>query len=207
MPSPRQRTLLLIATHLAALAIGILLFRGSPKNPGVAPDSGVASATANAASESAAAAPAPAASRPSRKATPAPKNSVHLVAWKALASEGLTRPERMKASAEILREWIKDDWQSALDTVMSEPPDDFTLLFEFQGVIAKHPEEVWSLIEQRRYGIVSKDLRNQWDTAIRNLDDATLGQLATSLSEPGSAYAKKLIAERNLARNGLEPVK
>lgn len=206
MPSPRQRTLLLIATHLAALAIGIVLFRGSPKDTGIAPNSGAPSATANAANEPAAAI-APAATRPTRKTTPAPKNSVHLIAWKALAEEGLTRPERMKASAEILRQWIKDDWQSALDTVMSEPPDDFALLVEFQTVIAKHPEEVWSLIEQRRYGIVSKDLRNQWNSAVRKLDDAALAQLAASLSEPGSAYAKKLIAERNLARNGPEPVK
>ena len=134
------------------------------------------------------------ASRSPRHSVPAPKNSVHLVAWKGLASEGLTRPERMKASSVILKEWIKNDWQSALDTVMSEPPDDFALLVEFQPAITGHPEEVWSIIEQRRYGILTKDLRGQWDSAVRKLDDASLEKLAPGLSEPGGTFVKQLIA-------------
>jgi predicted TIM-barrel fold metal-dependent hydrolase len=115
------------------------------------------------------------------------------VAWKALAAEELTRRERMKASAELLREWIKDDWQGALDTMMKETPDDFALLVEFQPCFASHAEDVWTLIETKRYGILTKYLRNQWVSAILRLDEDRIRQLAATLPEPGKKAVQEIL--------------
>ena len=99
----------------------------------------------------------------------------------------------MKASAELLREWIEDDWQGALDTMMKETPDDFALLMEFQPCFASHAEDVWTLIETKRYGILTKDLRNQWVSAIQRLDEDRIHQLATTLPEPGKKAVQEIL--------------
>ncbi|WP_035614077.1 hypothetical protein [Haloferula sp. BvORR071] len=193
--SPALRYAILAGSHLLALVIGILIFRREvPAAP---------AATAKAETPAAAASP----SHPSNSAAPtsgtphvrAPlrsQASVHQVAWRALADQDLTRPERMKASAVILREWIASDWEAALDTVMQETPDDFELLGEFHDLFAREPEEIWPLIESKRYGVLSKSLLGHWQKSLARRDEASLRQLAESLPEPGKVAALEILAGR-----------
>lgn len=181
--------LLLVATHLAALVLGLVLFRAftpaAPNNPDTS-----ASATPAAARSSASETPAQApSSRTKPRTKEASKNSVHLAAWKSLASQGLTRPERMKASARLLQGWIQEDWQTALDVVMKETPDDFALLDEFSDVFTGEPEAVWQIIEQKRYGVLSHTLLGRWQSALVNRDEAFVRSFAETLPERGKAAA------------------
>ncbi len=118
-----------------------------------------------------------------------PKASVHLAAWKALASEGLSRPERMKASALLLQGWIKEDWRAALDVVMKETADDFALLDEFHDVFAREPEAVWQMIDEKRYGVLSQSLIGRWQSALVLRDEASVRKLAETLPERGKQAA------------------
>lgn len=181
--------LILVATHLAALVLGLVLFRAfspaAPNNPDSAASAKPA-ATGSPASETPAPAPS---SRTKPRTKEASKNSVHLAAWKSLASQGLTRPERMKASALLLQGWIQEDWQTALDVVMKETPDDFALLDEFGDVFTREPEAVWQIIEQKRYGVLSQALLGRWQSALVNRDEAFVRSFAETLPERGKAAA------------------
>ncbi len=182
MTTSRKR-LLFIGTHLAALAAGILLFSPAGGISGSAgKEKGPAGDSPPAASESGSSHGTAATKAPART-NAGPGASVHLLAWKALAHDGLTRPERMKASAVILRQWIQEDWQAALDTVMKETPDDFALLSEFNGVFADKAVEMWSVIESKRYGLSTVTLRNFWQQSLRRLDEATLARIEKELPE------------------------
>lgn len=179
--------LILVATHLAALVLGLLLFRAlspaDPNNPDTA-------ASANPAAARSPASETPdSSSRTKPRIKEASKNSVHLAAWKSLASQGLTRPERMKASALLLQGWIQEDWQTALDVVMKETPDDFALLDEFHEVFSREPEAVWGMIEEKRYGVLSHTLLGRWQSALANRDEAFVRKFAETLPERGKAAA------------------
>lgn len=181
--------LILIATHLAAMVLGLVLFRAftpaAPNNPDTS-SSAKAAATQSSASEIPTPAPL-SRSKPRTKETS--KNSVHLAAWKSLASQGLTRPERMKASALLLQGWIQEDWQTALDVVMKETPDDFALLDEFSDVFTREPEALWQIIEQKRYGVLSHTLLGRWQSALANRDEAFVRSFAETLPVRGKAAA------------------
>lgn len=110
-------------------------------------------------------------------------------AWKDLAYEKLTRPERMAASRDILRQWIGKDWQEALDVVMKETPDDFALLDEFRDQFAREPKAMWALIEDKRYGVLTYHVHAQWRQAIFPLD---LHSLSTLLQDAPAAMAVEI---------------
>lgn len=176
--------LLLVVSHAAALVAGLLLFRS------FAPAGHETTAsTKSAAPPTAAREAATHSSRPRVRTEQAPKTSVHLAAWKALASQGLARPERMKASALLLRGWIKEDWRAALDVVMKETPDDFALLNEFFDVFAREPEAVWQIIEEKRYGVLSQSLIGRWQSMLVLRDEASVRKLAETLPERGKQAA------------------
>lgn len=181
--------LVLVATHLAALVLGLVLFRAFTPAASNSPGNS-ASATPAATGISASETPTPSPSSRAKPRTKEPsKNSVHLAAWKSLASQGLTRPERMKASALLLQGWIQEDWQTALDVVMKETPDDFALLDEFHEVFTREPEAVWQIIEQKRYGVLSHTLLGRWQSALANRDEAFVRSFAETLPERGKAAA------------------
>jgi len=190
-PSPVRRRVLLGVSHLLALLLGLLLFRSfSP----AAASAAVAESTGKSpATETTDPTASPAAKDKRTRSETSSKTSVHRIAWKLLAAEGLTRPERMKASAEILEGWIRDDWQAALDTVMKEPPDDFALLEEFHEFFVREPDAVWKLIEEKRYGVLSATLRGHWQAALGECDEAVIRQVAATLPEPGRQAALEAI--------------
>ena len=199
MSNPRK-SLLWIGTHLVALAAGVLLFR---------PDSQASKDAENASSglvpALSAAEPgtsqAPASGKAPSRMTTAPTASVHQLAWKALAHDGLTRPERMKASTVILRQWIQEDWQSALDTVMKETPDDFSvLLAEFENLCAREPADIWSLIESKRYGVTTVTLKATWQNSLRRLSEEDLRRVTEKLPESGKAEVQQLAQAKARAR-------
>ena len=129
---------------------------------------------------------------PPRALREGPAAGVHRLAWKSLAYEGLDRPERLKASGLILQEWVKDDWQAALDTVMKETPDDYELLLHFDEVFRREAGEVWSLIESKRYGVSTQSLKARWLAKISSLDEAQRLEAMKGLPEE----ARKAIEER-----------
>lgn len=185
-PMKLRKALPWIITHLLALAAGVWLFR---------PDAG-ASLDANAgggdrtAPGAAAAvegvgrgATAASGKAPPRPAHEVPSASVHRLAWKALAADGLSRPERLKASAVILRQWVQEDWLAALDTVMKETPDDYELLIHFEDTFRRNPGELWSLIESKRYGVTTARLKNRWLGTIRNMEEQQRREVIEDLPE------------------------
>ncbi|MEK7951579.1 hypothetical protein [Luteolibacter soli] len=188
-----MKTPLLIVSHVAAVLLGLLLFR-SFQPAGPTPDELAATSSAKPAPQEATA---PESSPPAKGTTKsnnrtgqqAPKASVHLLAWKALASENLTRPERMKASRQLLQKWIKEDWHAALDTVMKETPDDFALLDEFAETFTREPAAIWQIIEQKPYGIATHALLGRWQSSLVNCDEATVRKLADTLPERGKQAA------------------
>lgn len=192
--SSSRKPILLIGTHLAALVAGLLIFRPASTSEGGNQQAKAHPANAaDAASAASGAEQGSAATKAPARSNTGPGPSVHLLAWKALAHDGLTRPERMKASAVILRQWVKEDWQAALDTVMKETPDDFALLSEFNGVFADKAVEMWSVIESKRYGLSTMNLRGAWLQALRRLDAEQLACIEKELPEN--------------AREGLRPPK
>lgn len=179
----------LIISHVAAVLLGLLLFR-SVRTPEQAPDAFSQATASQAQAQTATTSDSPAGSSKIKSRTEqASKASVHLSAWKALASEGLTRPERLKASRLLLQRWIQEDWRSALDMVMKETPDDFELLEEFHTAFSREPEAVWQLIEQKRYGVLSQSLFDPWRSSLVKLDEPTVRKLADSLPERGKQAA------------------
>jgi hypothetical protein len=185
--SNSRKSLLWIGTHLVAVAAGVLLFRPEATASKDAEHAASAVVPALSAAESGTS-QAPAAGKAPTRPSSGPTASVHQLAWKALAHDGLTRPERMKASAVILRQWIQEDWQSALDTVMKETPDDFSvLLVEFEDLCAREPADIWSLIESKRYGVTTVTLRNTWQDSLRRLSEEDLRRVTEKLPESGKA--------------------
>jgi len=180
---------LLIVSHIAAVLLGLLLFRSIRPAEQASADSSPASAPQAQVKETVAVESPASPTKPKVRSEQASKASVHLSAWKSLASEGLTRPERMKASHLLLQQWIKEDWRSALDMVMKETPDDFELLDEFHLVFSREPEAVWQLIEQKRYGVLSHSLLGRWQSALVLCDEATVRKLAETLPERGKQAA------------------
>lgn len=193
----KARCFILIATHVAALCAGLLFWR-SPSNPQKALE--VAGRSKTSALEGGKAPFAPGPSRPKSVAEALAKPSVHKSAWMALAYEGLPRPERMKASALVLKGWIREDWRAALDTVMRETPDDFDLLDEFQDTFVREPEAVWQLIEEKRYGVLTKSVRDRWMTAIGRQDTTTLRALIDRLPASGKLATSDLLARSSRNR-------
>jgi hypothetical protein len=183
------KTPLLIVSHVVAVLLGLLLFR-SVRPAGQAPEESARAAASTAQLQEPAPTEPPAPFTKTKVRTgQASKASVHLSAWKALASEGLTRPERMKASRLLLQQWIKEDWRSALDMVMKETPDDFELLDEFHLVFSREPEAPWQIIERKRYGVLSHSLLGRWQSALELCDEATVRKLADALPEKGKQAA------------------
>ncbi|QJE94314.1 hypothetical protein [Luteolibacter luteus] len=182
-----------IATHAVALAAGIWFFRpdveASTMGKADAP-AAIASAGAGDADRAKVSGKAPA-----RPAHEGPQASVHRLAWKALAYEGLDRPERLKASTEILKQWIKEDWEAALDTVMKETPDDYELLVNFQDVFRREPAVMWSIIESKRYGVSTVSLKGRWLVAIRGLDEAKRGEVMDALPESGRKAVEEKVKD------------
>ncbi|HEY1123671.1 MAG TPA: hypothetical protein VGE67_18790 [Haloferula sp.] len=197
-----MKTPILIISHVAAVLLGLLLFRSiQPAAPASNTSSQAAAAEAPAPPQETAI-DSPAGSNKIKVRTEqASKASVHLSAWKALASEGLTRPERLKASRLLLQQWIKEDWRSALDMVMKETPDDFELLEEFHIAFSREPEAVWQMIEQKRYGVLSQSLFDPWRSSLVNLDEPTVRKLAEGLPE----RAKQAALETLKWAKGNEP--
>lgn len=184
-----MKTPLLIISHVAAVLLGLLLFRSVRPAAQVTDTSSQAPAEAPAQPQEVHT-DSPAASNKIKVRTEqASKASVHLSAWKALASEGLTRPERLKASRLLLQRWIQEDWRSALDMVMKETPDDFELLEEFHTAFSREPEAVWQLIEQKRYGVLSQSLFDRWRSSLAKLDEPTVRKLAEGLPEKAKQAA------------------
>jgi hypothetical protein len=177
----------LVVSHLAALAIGWLWLKpgtagGSPPPP----SQGAATPPAPALVEEAAS---PASPPPLRsRLSPA---SSHRAAWQALAAEKLSRPERLGASRVILKQWIADDWQTALDVVMQETPDDFELLGAFQETFQRDPAALWQIIEQKRYGVLTRHLRWPWVTAAFKLEKEDPVRFAAMPQSAKDAVAKE----------------
>jgi hypothetical protein len=196
-PTKLRKALPWIGTHLVALAAGMWLFRPDVGASPAANDGGKAQAAATAAAVEEGAAPGAAGASRGRASLPRPAHdgppaaSVHHLAWKALAYDGLDRPERLKASALILKEWIKEDWHAALDTVMKEPPDDYELLVHFEDVFRRDAGEVWSVIESKRYGVTTARLKGRWLGTIRQMEDEQRRKTVEGLPEE----ARKAIEE------------
>lgn len=194
--SSRSRvTILLILSHAAAVGAGLYLYRDLPSADSGKQDvlDGTASERVLDCSEIQQEGRSDRARTRSQAEIMAGKTSVHQKAWKLLAYDKLPRPERLKAGAVILRQWIRDDWQAALETVMHETPDDFVLLEEFHDVFVREPEAVWSLIEKQPYGVMTCKIRDHWLIALGREDPATLLQLAEKLPASGKAALTDLL--------------
>jgi hypothetical protein len=116
--------------------------------------------------------------------------------WAALAHEELSRPERLQVSREILRRWIREDWQEALNAVMKETPDDFELLEEFHDLFRTKPAAVWAIIERKPYGVLTHHLRSQWMLALATASEESLAELQAQLPTEGAGEVSRILAER-----------
>lgn len=168
-----------IGTHLIALAAGVWFFK-PPAGTGQMGKTGEDPAAVEQPEHGSAGVAGKAPARATHDPSPA---SVHKLAWKALAYENLDRPERLAASKQILKPWIKEDWQAALDTVMKETPDDYQLLIHFDELIRNQPGAVWAVIESKRYGVSTVSLKARWLGALRGLDETKRREIAAGLPE------------------------
>lgn len=187
-----MKTSLLIVSHITAVLLGLLLFRSAGPAEQRAEES--SQTTKRQTHEIVARESLPISIRTKARIGQTSKTGIHYAAWKSLAFEGLTRPERMKASRLLLQQWIKEDWRAALDMVMDETPDDFGLLDEFLPVFSREPEEVWQMIELKRYGVLSQSLVGRWQSALLRFDEATVRKLAESLPERGRQAALETLS-------------
>lgn len=194
-PKKFRRSLGWTASHLVALVAGVLLFRTAGDRPAAMDSSQTGSDGRAAAAEAGSGTGQSSVSgkAPPRAASEGAPPSIHRLAWKALAYEGLDRPDRLKASAQILRQWVQEDWQGALDTVMKETPDDFELLVQFEDVFRRNAGEVWPLIESKRYGVSTLRLKQVWLGTVSRSNPEQRRKAMEGLPEA----ARKMIEERD----------
>lgn len=131
-----------------------------------------------------------------RSAGSLPATVKYRVAWRELARDRIPRPERLEVSREILREWIAEDWQSALSTVMAETPDDYKgMLKEFHEVMRSDPVGVWSIIEDRKFGVTTAHLETEWATTLANLGKNEIAEVSARLPEKGRVKLEEMVKQ------------
>ena len=218
-PSNKTRLWILGASHLAMVAIGLLLARPHSS------DTEDSAETTQGASNNSTTAAATSSSQKgiSRQgSTFKPSTSWHggeyARAWKALPHAKLSTPDRIRIQRELLEKWAETDLAGAIDAALAEAWDDDDgayysasgqLLSALSKAFGKDPERSWDMIRDRQFGVATGMLRHEW---IRAMGQTTPLFLASKMGEfswrdaddvsnalfmdiaPGSESAKALYA-------------
>jgi hypothetical protein len=163
-------------THAVALAIGALIalllgvtFAGSPNND--SKSDGLKSSTPAQSSAKNTTGPVDAASRIG-KALPD-----FAGAWEALSS--LSPEERVLVRWRLLKDWIAEDPDAALEAVLSmQEVEQVDLLEGFGPLFEKNPEWFLTILQTHRYGLRGVTVRDWWANRMAASDPARLVQLA-----------------------------
>lgn len=183
-----RKLTLLAGTHLAAIAVGVLLARPTSQ-PAAAKETGpVADRPARLS----------AADRPAGNFTPRAqrphsqwRGSEYARAWKALRSAKLTTAERLRLQQELLKEWAEIDLVAAIETALEESWDrdgagyyDPTgpLLGVLADALAKDPAASWDMIRGRQFGVATGMVRHVWLEAVGKADPLFLAERLGELS-------------------------
>lgn len=96
-------------------------------------------------------------------------------AWKELAKRRMTRSDRFALQVEILQRWGERDLEAAMAAALAEPWDEaghggrIEGLLErgFKQVILDRPDDVWRMIEAKRFGMLGSALvRRAWASVL-----------------------------------------
>lgn len=218
-PSNKTRFWILGASHLAMVAIGLLLARphlSGTENSAENKQGDSNSTTSKAATSS------------SQKgisrqgSTFKPSTSWHggeyARAWKALPHAKLSTPDRIRIQRELLEKWAETDLVGAIDAALAEAWDNDDgeyysasgqLLSALSNAFAKDPGRVWDMIRDRQFGVATGMLRHEWIRAVGQTDPIFLASKMSEFSwrdandvsnalfmdvDPGSESAKALYA-------------
>ncbi|HEY1121648.1 MAG TPA: hypothetical protein VGE67_08615, partial [Haloferula sp.] len=218
-PSNKTRLRILGASHLAMVAIGLLLARphlSSTENSAENKQGASNSTTSTAATSSSQ----KGASR--QGSTFKPSTSWHggeyARAWKALPHAKLSTPDRIRIQRDLLEKWAETDIVGAIDAALAEAWDNDDgeyysasgeLLSALSKAFAKDPGRVWDMIRDRQFGVATGMLRHEWIRAVGQTDPIFLASKMGEFSwrdaddvsnalfmdvDPGSESAKALYA-------------
>ncbi|WP_035605655.1 hypothetical protein [Haloferula sp. BvORR071] len=212
----RNSVFILLASHLAVAALGLLLALPDQAGKTADPESNQSSPAATG--------HAPGGKTPPRQKSGSFQPSTSwrggefARAWKAVRTAKLSTTERIKLQRDLLRQWAEVDLVAAIEAALAEEWDrdnggyydpSGPLLDCFSAELAKDPARGWEMIRRRQFGVGTGMLRHVWISAVGNKDPlflaSKLGELswrdrneaiAACRSElrPGSETAEKLFA-------------
>ncbi len=190
-----MKPVLKIATHLAAVGLGVFLAaKVLPQRASVADDaaSGGKSRT-TAASHSA---PDGKAGRASRATSSQSRSAAFRAAWAALAKEPLTMAERFTAQKKLLAEWAKIDLHGALQAYLGEawdnrnparPMANEPLGDAFAEIFKEQPMQSWEAI--RHDGILRNRLGWIWMNRVAQTEPGLVVAMMAEFPERVQAEA------------------
>jgi hypothetical protein len=169
-----------IASHAAALAVGIALAAALARKPADSPSN--KSSESQAARENRS-------SRPDRDTSRIGtlRSEDYRRAWTALASKEHTILDRRGLQLELLERWAEVDLEGALQAAMGEAWDNdynpgfsvlgtagHPLIGAFAKAFAERPLDAWKLINSGQFGVGTQILREQWVTRVAAKDGVLL---------------------------------
>ncbi|MEK7951558.1 hypothetical protein [Luteolibacter soli] len=185
----RNKLIILVATHLAMVAIALLLARPGQGNESSNQDGNTASnSTGTTASNSD-----KGTSRQASRFKPSTswKGGEFARAWKALPTAKLTTGERIQTQRELLKQWAEVDLAAAIDAALAEAWDSDNgnyydptgpLLQSLAEALAKDPAYSWDMLHGRQFDLGTGMLRFVWIRAVGQKDPIFLASKMGELS-------------------------
>ena len=118
-------------------------------------------------------------------------SSEYARAWKAVRNGKYTTRERIKLQRDLLARWADVDLRAAVEAALGEAWDRDgspyydpcgPLLDVFATALARNPQEGWSMIRGRQFGVASGMLRRVWMEAVGMRDPQFLARRMGELS-------------------------
>lgn len=119
----------------------------------------------------------------------------HAVAWEELASRKLTFSERTELQKRLLREWVEIDPEAAIRAALDcvEPYAIYgprlEILEGFNAKMRDDPELFWRMIRDKRFGLHTGYLRNEWIRCLGESDPSVLASYFGELAPQARAKA------------------
>lgn len=182
-----------IASHLAALAIGVAI-AASAAGFSTAKYSAGPQAEKPPQASQAGGGETRRASKPGKESRPTLKPDEFRQAWDAVAARKLPRRERMELQNRILAKWAQVDLEGALAAAMDEAWDEGprvydghyfvdSLLSSFSPEFSARPLDAWALIQSGKFGVGSEILRSAWLGAVSASNGLLVASMLSELPE------------------------
>jgi hypothetical protein len=169
-----------IASHAAALVVGIALAAAVANMPADSPSNSSGESPAARETRS---------SRPGRETSKIGtlRSEDYRRAWAAVASKELSLLDRRSLQVGLLERWAEVDLEGALQAAMAEAWDNdynpgfsvlgtagHPLIGAFSEAFAERPLDAWELINSGKFGVGAHILREQWVTSVAAKDGVLL---------------------------------